>query len=126
MIEKNIEPDLDEQFDMAKPQNQYKLISNSLLLQELAISRYQNRVSDRLINCIWILVRIQKRKKWSEIPGQEDLIQEAFMYTWKNALLNDSSNPYAWFVQVINNSFKRTLEKERLESLTKEFDRLMK
>ncbi len=122
----DIEPDLDVIFDMATKNEKRKLVSNALLLQELSMSKYENRVSERLQHCIWILVSNLKARKWPEMSYKEYLIQEAFCYTCSKALMNDSVNPYAWFVQVINNSFKRTTEQEKINRLAIEFDRLMK
>jgi hypothetical protein len=122
----DIVPDLDVEFDLASPKEQFKLVSNSLLRMEIADSIRGNRVSERLAKCFMIMVENQKAKKWHSKFYCVDLIPDAIAYLSSNILKfyatkHDSDGPYTWIITIIDWSFRKTIQKDKMRSLEKEF-----
>src|ERR1035437_5751719 len=122
----DIVPDLDVQFDLASPKEQYKLVNNSLLLMEISDSIRENRVSERLTKCFMIMAENQKARKWHDKFYCEDLIPDAVAYLSSNILKfyaakHHRDNPYAWISTIIDWSFRKTIQKDKMRSLEKEF-----
>lgn len=108
--------DVDEEFDLATPDEQKKLISNTLLSIEINRSKSQGMVTDRLGRCFIIMVDNAIGRKWFHpTTFSEDLKNEALL-----ALVriygHISINPYAYFHTIIQQSIERGIDAKKKQS----------
>ena len=104
-------------------------INNADLLKELAISREQDKMTDELAKMLFMLVqRYAKHPDYANIHSYK-MDMEAFanltiVKVWKAFNPEKSSNPFAYFTQVIRHAFYQYLNHEKKQRETKDIIRV--
>lgn len=94
-------------------------LKNSFLLKQLEQSHLNGKVTDALGQSILLLVkRLLTKGNWRNYPlaVKDELISNSvcdIMNSWYKFDVTKSNNPFAYFTSIANNSFRRTINKEK-------------
>ncbi len=92
-------------------------LTNATLLPEVIKCKKNGKISNELIKMIMLLAeRYSKSSKFAGYTFREDMVSEAVMNLYQNALKfnpEKSSNPFAFYTTSIHNSFLQFLNNEK-------------
>lgn len=92
-------------------------LSNYNLLEQIAISKSKNKMSNELVNMLTLLCdRYATRGNFASYTYLEDMKMNALVNlckTWSTFDADRSSNPFAYYTQTIKNSFIQYLKIEK-------------
>lgn len=92
-------------------------LNNKDMLAQLALSKQQDKMTNTLAHMLQTLAaRYAKSKNFANYTYNDDMQAYAVMMlvkTWKSFNPERSQNPFSFFTQCIQNSFKQYLNQER-------------